>query len=62
MKILFLTNRLPHADVVGGHRLIFQRMEQVKKIGAIGLALPHWAWMKIANTSANFNPNLILQK
>ena len=50
MKILFLTNRLPHADVVGGHRLIYQRMEQLK-IAAIGLALPHWSWMKIVNTS-----------
>ena len=35
MKILFLTNRLPHADVVGGHRLIYQRMEQLKNRG-------HW--------------------
>ncbi|RZO87704.1 MAG: hypothetical protein EVA58_02145, partial [Kiritimatiellaceae bacterium] len=35
MKILFITNRLPHADVVGGHRLIYQRMEQLKARG-------HW--------------------
>ncbi|OUX37115.1 MAG: hypothetical protein CBE26_03935 [Kiritimatiellaceae bacterium TMED266] len=35
MKILFITNRLPHADVVGGHRLIYQRMEQLKACG-------HW--------------------
>jgi glycosyltransferase involved in cell wall biosynthesis len=39
MKILFLTNRLPHADVVGGHRLIYQRMEQLKNRGHwIGIA------------------------
>ena len=31
MKILFLTNRLPHAEVAGGHKLIYQRMQMLKK-------------------------------
>lgn len=26
MKILFLTNKLPHAEVAGGHRIIYQRI------------------------------------
>ena len=43
MNILFLTNRLPHSNVVGGHRLIFRRMQRLKdkghKIGLIALTL-----------------------
>jgi glycosyltransferase involved in cell wall biosynthesis len=39
MKILFLANRLPHADVAGGHRLIHQRMKQLVNRGhSVGLA------------------------
>lgn len=39
MKILFLANRLPYRDVAGGHRLIYQRMSQLKERGhTIGLA------------------------
>lgn len=39
MKILFLANRLPHADVAGGHRLIYQRMRTLADRGhAVGLA------------------------
>lgn len=39
MKILFLANRLPHRDVAGGHRLIYQRMSQLKARGHwVGLA------------------------
>ncbi|MDF7807948.1 glycosyltransferase family 4 protein [Pontiellaceae bacterium B12219] len=39
MKILFLANRLPHADVAGGHRLIHQRMKQLINHGhSVGLA------------------------
>lgn len=41
MKILFLTNRLPHAEVAGGHKLIYQRMQMLKKrkhwIGLVSL-------------------------
>lgn len=43
MNILFLTNRLPHPKVVGGHRLIYRRMKRLKdkghKIGIIALTL-----------------------
>ncbi|MDH3982449.1 MAG: glycosyltransferase, partial [Kiritimatiellaceae bacterium] len=39
MKILFLANRFPHADVAGGHRLIYQRMRQMVEHGhQVGLA------------------------
>ena len=39
MKILFIANRLPHADVAGGHRLIYQRMRQLQQRGhTVGLA------------------------
>jgi glycosyltransferase involved in cell wall biosynthesis len=39
MKILFLANRLPHSDVAGGHRLIYQRMRQMVDLGhQVGLA------------------------
>lgn len=39
MKILFLANRLPHADVAGGHRLIYQRMRKLAEMGhCVGLA------------------------
>ncbi|WP_372794808.1 glycosyltransferase family 4 protein [Pontiella sp.] len=39
MKILFLANRLPYRDVAGGHRLVYQRMRQLKARGhIIGLA------------------------
>ena len=39
MKILFLANRLPHPNVAGGHRLIYQRMRLLAGKGhAIGLA------------------------
>ena len=33
MKILFLANRLPHAAVAGGHRLIYQRMRRLADRG-----------------------------
>lgn len=33
MKILFLTNRLPHAEVVGGHRIIYQRIRYLSERG-----------------------------
>lgn len=33
MKILFLTNKLPHADVVGGHRIIYQRIRYLFERG-----------------------------
>ncbi len=39
MKVLFLANRLPHANVVGGHRLVYHRMRQLAANGhQIGLA------------------------
>ncbi|VGO20883.1 glycosyltransferase [Pontiella sulfatireligans] len=39
MKILFLANRLPHENVAGGHRLIYQRMRQLIDQGhQVGLA------------------------
>ncbi|MEN7972422.1 MAG: glycosyltransferase [Verrucomicrobiota bacterium] len=39
MKILFLANRLPHENVAGGHRLIYQRMRWLAEQGhEIGLA------------------------
>jgi len=39
MKILVLANRLPHSNVAGGHRLIYQRMRQLADRGhAVGLA------------------------
>ncbi len=39
MKILFLANRLPHPNVAGGHRLIYQRMRQLIDLGhQVGLA------------------------
>ncbi|HNX53184.1 MAG TPA: glycosyltransferase [Pontiellaceae bacterium] len=38
MKILFLTNKLPHAEVAGGHRLIYQRIRYLSERGhRIGL-------------------------
>lgn len=38
MKILFLTNKLPHAEVVGGHRIIYQRIRYLFQRGhKIGL-------------------------
>ena len=39
MKILFLANRLPHKNVAGGQRLIFQRLRRLTELGhTIGLA------------------------
>ncbi len=39
MKILFLANRLPHKNVAGGQRLIYQRMRFLAEMGHdIGLA------------------------
>ncbi len=39
MKILFLANRLPHENVSGGHRLIYQRMQRLIELGhQVGLA------------------------
>jgi len=39
MKILFLANRLPHENVAGGHRLIYQRMRLLIGQGhQVGLA------------------------
>lgn len=39
MKILFLANRLPHENVAGGHRLIYQRMRLLVDQGhQVGLA------------------------
>ncbi len=39
MKILVLANRLPHKNVAGGHRLIYQRMRQLIDDGhQVGLA------------------------
>jgi len=39
MKILFLANQLPHRDVAGGHKLIYQRMRQLSDLGhEVGLA------------------------
>ncbi len=39
MKILFLANRLPHSEIAGGHRLIYQRMRQLADRGhQVGLA------------------------
>ncbi len=47
MKILFLANRLPHADVAGGHRLIHQRMrwlvEQGHEVGLAAFAPDNYA-------------------
>ncbi|NOU35914.1 MAG: glycosyltransferase [Kiritimatiellaceae bacterium] len=38
MKILFLTNKLPHAEVAGGHRIIYQRIRYLAEQGhQIGL-------------------------
>jgi len=33
MKILFLCNKLPHPEVVGGHRIIYQRIQHLKNAG-----------------------------
>jgi glycosyltransferase involved in cell wall biosynthesis len=33
MKILFLTNKLPHAEVAGGHRIIYQRIRYLSGRG-----------------------------
>ena len=33
MKILFLTNKLPHAKVAGGHRIIYQRIRYLSERG-----------------------------
>jgi len=33
MKILFLCNKLPHSEVVGGHRIIYQRIRHLAKAG-----------------------------
>jgi len=33
MKILFLTNKLPHAEVAGGHRIIYQRIRHLSERG-----------------------------
>jgi glycosyltransferase involved in cell wall biosynthesis len=33
MKILFLTNKLPHAEVAGGHRIIYQRIRHLVEQG-----------------------------
>lgn len=33
MKILFLTNKLPHAEVAGGHRIIYQRIRYLSEQG-----------------------------
>ena len=33
MKILFLCNKLPHADVAGGHRIIHQRIRYLARAG-----------------------------
>lgn len=33
MKILFLTNKLPHAEVAGGHRIIHQRIRYLAECG-----------------------------
>ncbi len=39
MKILVLANRLPHKNIAGGHRLIYQRMRQLIADGhQVGLA------------------------
>ncbi len=33
MKILFLTSKLPHAEVAGGHRIIYQRIKYLSECG-----------------------------
>lgn len=33
MKVLFLTNKLPHAEVAGGHRIIYQRIRYLVEQG-----------------------------
>jgi len=33
MKILFLTNKIPHAEVAGGHRIIYQRIHYLSGRG-----------------------------
>lgn len=33
MKILFLTNKLPHAEVAGGHRIVYQRIRYLLEAG-----------------------------
>jgi len=33
MKILFLCNKLPHPEVAGGHRIIYQRIRHLAKAG-----------------------------
>jgi glycosyltransferase involved in cell wall biosynthesis len=33
MKILFLTNKLPHAEVAGGHRIVYQRIRYLSEQG-----------------------------
>jgi glycosyltransferase involved in cell wall biosynthesis len=33
MKILFLTYKFPHAEVVGGHRIVYQRIRYLKQAG-----------------------------
>ncbi len=39
MKILFITPHVPHAGVVGGHQLVYQRMRRLSERGhTIGLA------------------------
>jgi len=39
MKILFLSNKLPHAGIIGGQRIIYQRMRYLAEAGhQVGLA------------------------
>lgn len=39
MKILFLSNRLPHKNVAGGHRMVYHRIRQLALAGhQVGLA------------------------
>lgn len=39
MKILFITNRIPHAGITGGHQIIYQRIKRLAERGhQIGVA------------------------
>jgi len=53
MKILFLTNKLPHAEVAGGHRIIYQRIRHLFQQGhRVGL-LSFVAGAKLLLSSAS---------
>ena len=61
MKILFLANKLPHAEIAGSHRLIYNRMIRLKSLGhQIGIiALTNNNDKKIKSTLNNIFDEVI---